>query len=239
MSNKDKKATRAALRDFLVAIPGTLDRAATAMGRMVWLGVVVLVLIAAGIVFMPHHHREPPPGGNTDNASGALYVRDLGRLPDGRHTFDLLYTLVVRNAAEPQLRFVAVNQRLSIGDPPPTADVIDLGEAPGEHRAAIGRWREVAATRYDHYGQPNPDIPPGHRQTIRAHYRINARPDQFADVAIGFELDHAPHRGWFRHQPERDFVAQDEEAQLGAVVRAHCPLGVKIQNGETRSLCAS
>jgi hypothetical protein len=36
-----------------------------------------------------------------------------------------------------------------------------------------------------------------------------------------------------------DLVAHDEEVQFGAVLRAHCGLGVKVQNGEMRSLCGS
>ena len=239
MSNKDKKATRAALREFLTAIPGSVEQASRAIRWLVVLAAIALVAVAVAVVFMPRHPPVPPPGGNDDNPDATLYVRDLGRLSDGRHTFDLVYALVVRNAAEPQLRFVAVNRRLSIGDPPPPADVIDLGQAPGERHGAVGRWHELATTTDNHVGQPNPDIPRGRWQTVRAHYRINARPEQTADVAFGVELDHAPRRGWFRHQPEHDFVAVDEEVQLGAVLRTHCPLGVKIHNGETRSLCGS
>jgi len=67
---------------------------------------------------------------------------------------------------------------------------------------------------------------------------INARLDQFADVAIGYGLRHRPH-GWFGRPGDIDNDAHDEEVQLGAVLRAHCPLGVKIQHGEVRSLCGA
>jgi hypothetical protein len=136
------------------------------------------------------------------------------------------------------LRFTSATERLSIGDPPPAAEVIDLGQAPGAYRQATGRWHAVSV-RDDRPGQPDQDIPPGHWQVVRAHYRVNARPDQFADVAIGYTLDHDPSRGWFTRKGPPDGVAHDEEVQLGAVLRAHCPLGVKLQNGEMRSLCAS
>jgi hypothetical protein len=240
VSNRDKKARQAALREFLVATPGALDRATSSLGWLVVLAAIALLALAAHLVFArPDHPPVPPAGGQGDNPSGALYVRDLGRLRDGRHTFDLVYELVVRNGDAPQLRFVSVSRRLSMGDPPPAADVVDLGQAPGLRHQAIGGWHELSVTGDNHYGQPDGDIPPGHWQVVSAHYRVNARPDQFADVAIGMDLDHESHRGWFKRQPLHDLVAHDEEVQLGAVLRAHCPLGVKIRNGEMRSLCGS
>lgn len=240
MSSKDKKAQRAALRDFLVETPGALDRATASLGWLVLLGAVALAALVLHLLFgRPGHPPVPPPGGQDNNPSGALYVRDLGRLPDGRHAFDLVYELVVRNTTEPHLRFVRASERLLVGDPPPAADVVDLGNAPGANRQMAERWHEMSATEGLRPGQPNQDIPPDHWQVVRAHYRVNARPDQLADVAIGYELDHEQPRGWFEHQPSPDVVAHDEEVQLGAVLRAHCALGVKIQNGEMRSLCGS
>ena len=44
MSGKDKKATRAALRDFLVAVPDTFARATGALRGLVVLGAVALAL---------------------------------------------------------------------------------------------------------------------------------------------------------------------------------------------------
>ena len=105
-------------------------------------------------------------------------------------------------------------------------------------RLAIRPPAEVSV-RTDHPGQPDQDVLPGHWQIVRAHYRVNARPDQFADVAIGYTLDHDAARGWFTRKGPPDGVAHDEDVQLGAVLRAHCPLGVKVQNGEMRSLCAA
>ena len=84
MSNKDKKATRAALREFLTAIPGSVEQASRAIRWLVVLAAIALVAIAAAVVFMPRHPPAPPPGGNGDNPDATLYVRDLGRLPDGR-----------------------------------------------------------------------------------------------------------------------------------------------------------
>ena len=238
MSSKDKKARHAALREFLIAIPGAFDRLAASLGRLVVLAAIALAAMV--LYFLFGHHgppRAPAPGGPADYPCGALYVRDLGRLSDGRHTFDLVYALIVRNADAPHLRMISATERLSIGDPPPMADVIDLGQAPGAYRQATGRWHAVSV-RDDRPGQPDQDIPPGHWQVVRAHYRVNARPDQFADVAIGYTLDHDPPRGWFTRKGPPDGVAHDEEVQLGAVLRAHCPLGVKIHNGEMTSLCA-
>ena len=240
MSSKDKKARKVALRHFLVETPGVLDRAAASLGWLVVLGALALGALVLHLVFgHPDHPPVPPPGVPGDNPSGALYVRDLGRLPDGRHTFDLVYTLVVQNAAEPHLRFVSSRQRLLVGDPPPAADVVDMQPAPGANRPAAGAWRELSTSEDLRPGQPNPDIPPGYWQDIRAHYRVNGRPDQLADVAITYVLDHQHGRGWFERPPPHDVVAHDEEAQLGAVLRAHCALGVKIHNGEMRSLCGS
>ena len=239
MSSKDKKARNAAFRHFLVETPGALDRATASLGWLVVLCAIALGVLVLHLLFgRPAHPPVPAPGGNGENPSAALYVRDLNRLPDGRHTFDLVYVLVVRNASEPHLRFVRARERLSIGDPPPTADVTDLGTAPGAIRQAAARWHEASMTEGLRPGQPNQDIDPGHWQVVRAHYRVNARPDQFADVAIAYELDREP-PGWFKHRPPRDVVAHDEEVQLGAVLRARCALGVKIQNGEMRSLCGS
>ena len=42
-------------------------------------------------------------------------------------------------------------------------------------------------------------------------------------------------RAWRAMDPQ----AHDEPVQLGAVLRAHCPLGVKVHMGEVRSLCGS
>ncbi len=239
MSSKDKKARHAALREFLIAIPGAFDRAATALRWLVVLAAIALAAMVLRMVFAhPGHPPAPPPGVPGDNPSGALYVRDLGRLPDGRHTFDLVYVVVVRNAVAPHRRLISATRRLSIGDPPGSADVIDLGQAPGLAGRATGRWHEVS-TGEDRPGQSDQDIVPGQAQVVRAHYRANARPDQFADVAIGYRPDPEPPRGWFAHERLPDTVAQDEDVQFGAVLRAHCPLGVKIQNGEMRSLCGS
>lgn len=240
MSSKDKKARNAALRHFLVEAPSALDRAAASLGWLVVLCAIALGALGLHLLFgRPGHPPAPPPGGRGDNPSGALYVRDLGRLPDGRHTFDLVYELVVRNAAEPHLRFVKASERLLVGDAPPAADVVDLGNAPGADRQVAGGWHVMSTAEGIRPGQPTQDIPPDHWQVVRAHYRVNARTDQLADVAIGYELDHDPPRGWFERPPPHDVIAHDEEVQFGAVLRAHCALGVKIQNGEMRSLCGS
>jgi hypothetical protein len=241
--SKDKKARQAALREFLIAMPGAFDAAGQALGRMVWLGVIALALVAWSVFFArPDHPAQPVPVGKDDNPSGALFVRDLGRLADGRHTFDLVYQLVVHNPGGTIVRFDgAASERLSLADPASEADVIDLGAPPGALRPATGRWHELIAAPLQP-GQPNRDILPGHWQVVRAHYRIKARPEQSADVAIAYELHHDDREGFHnpmqRREP-KDMIAHDEEVQLGVVVRAHCPLGVKIVNGEVRSLCGS
>lgn len=238
MSSKTKKARRAVLRQFLLAIPETLDRAAASLGWLVVVAGLALGALVLHMLFAPHGPPPAPPsGGAPDNPQGALYVRDLGRLPDGRHTFDLVYALVLRSEAHRPATPAFTIERLSVGDPPPAGDAVDLGPAPGASGPATGAWHEVSSFRRTMPGQPATDFVPGDWRALRVHYRLNARPDQFADVALGYGLNNPP-RGWFdTHWRETDLIAHDEEVQLGAVLRAHCPLGVKVQNGEMRSLC--
>jgi hypothetical protein len=239
VSSKDKKARHIALRDFLIAIPGTLDRAITWFG---WLVVLAGITLAALVLHLVLGRGGPPamlpPGGHGDNPSGALFVRDLERLPDGRHTFDLVYELVLHNETERPFSVVFTRERLLIGDAPAAADVVDLGHAPGVSGAPTGAWHEAISRSNLAPGQPIQELRPGRWRVFRVHYRINARPDQFADVAIGYALNFE-RRGWFGHGDNFDADGHDEEVQLGAVLRAHCPLGVKVQNGDLKSLCAS
>ena len=116
MSTKDKKATRAALREFLTAIPGSVEQASRAMRWLVVLAAIALAGIAAAVVFMPRHPPAPPPGGHGDNPDATLYARDLGRLPDGRHLFDLVYELVLRNETRRPFRLAVAEDRLALGD---------------------------------------------------------------------------------------------------------------------------
>lgn len=238
MSSKTKKARRAALREFLVSIPGTLDRATDWLGRLVMLGGVAVIALLLHMLFVPHR-PPPPPVSIAENPQGALYVRDLGRLPDGRHTFDLVYELVLRSEAHRPVAPAFTTERLLIGDAPQAGDVVNLGPAPGVFGAATGPWHEVSSFRRIIAGQPDKDFVPGDWQPLRVHFRVNARPDQLADVALAYGLNNRP-RGWFEpYRPETDVSAHDEEVQLGAVLRAHCPLGVKVHNGEMRSLCGA
>ena len=238
MSNKDKKARSAALRDFLVATPGVLDRAAAFLGWIVLLAGIALVAQLGHLLFgRPGHPAGPPAGPQGVNPAATLFVRDLGRLADGRHTFDLVYEVVLHNPGDRPMIIASTLQRLLIGDPPPAGDVVDLGDAPGAFGPATGQWRQAFARRNDSPAGPGNGLAPGHWRTFRAHVRINARPDQFADVAIGYGSRHEP-PGWFGHAPVNDDDAHDEQVQLGAVLRAHCPLGVKVHVGEVRSLCA-
>lgn len=237
MSNKDKKARRMALRRFLVETPGAIDRVTDSLGWLVVLGALALGALALHLVFgRPDHPPPPPPGGPGDNPSAALYARDLGRLPDGRHTFDLVYSLILRNATERPFTIVSSGQRLALGDAAPDGDVVALRPAPAtfSDHANDGRWQVVHA---DASGRQPEPLLPGHWRAFSAHYRIIARVEQFADVAIHYGL-HQP-RGWFDRPGDTEEEAHDEEVQLGAVVRVHCPLGVKIENGEMKSLCGS
>ena len=106
-------------------------------GGFGWLVVLAGIAVAALVLHLAFgrggDHPMPPPDGHGDNPSGALYVRDLGRLPDGRHTFDLVYELVLRNASR-ERRIVGIRDQLAIGDPGGTGDVID----PDEGIATIG-----------------------------------------------------------------------------------------------------
>jgi len=239
VSSRDKKARRAQLRDFLVATPGAIDRAGDALGWLVVLGAVALGALLLHLAFAPRG-APPPPVGQGDYPRATLFVRDLGRVPDGRHRFDLVYEMVLHNAGEPPFSAAFMWKRLLIGDPAVAGDVIDLGASPGMAGAPGGgtAWHEVASRRLSAPGQPGTELLPGQWLTWRAHYRVVATTDQFADIVIGYGLHHRG-RGWFGAQDHAVEDAHDEEVQLGAVVRAHCGLGVKVQNGEMRSLCGS
>ena len=275
VSRKDKKARRAALRDFLVAIPGALERATALLGWLVVLGAVALGALLLHLLFGHDGHRPvPPPGGHGDNPAGALYVRDMGRLPDGRHTFDLVYDVVLRNETGRRFGVDFSLDRLALSDGASSGDVVELGHAPGLFDEGPARsaaaWRVVSsratvagacparlpvqglleahrlipAGAVDCQVGLSGDYPPGRWRNHQAHYRIVARVEQIADVAIGYGIGQGP-RGWFDFsKPDgedalRHADAHDEEVQLGAVLRAHCPLGVKVQHGEVRSLCGS
>lgn len=242
MSSKDKKARRVALRDFLIAIPGVLDRATASLGWLVVLGAVALGALLLHLLFAPGGPAPvPPPGGQGDNPTGALYVRDLGRLPDGRHTFDLVYELVLRNETERPFSLDSYEERLAIGDPALAGDIVALSAAPKAFKEPVagGRWHVALSRHHDDYSGKQPeDYPPGRWGRYSAHYHINARPEQSADVAIGYGLRQES-SDWFGHRLHFHSDAHGEEVQLGAVLRAHCPLGVKVQNGEVKSLCGS
>ncbi len=243
MSSKDKKARRVALRDFLIAIPGTLDRATASLG---WLVVLAGISVAALVLHLAFGRGAPrpmpPPGAHGDNPSGALYVRDLGRLSDGRHTFDLVYELVLRNDGDERLS-VGYRDQLAIGDVTGVGDVIELGhaqEALGDPatKVAFGITWRVALNGPADGGGTSGNYAPGSWWPHAAHFRIKAQPDQIADVAIGYHLEPQP-QGWFNRRVPTRSGMHDEEVQLGAVLRAHCALGVKVQNGEMKSLCGS
>jgi hypothetical protein len=249
VSSKDKKARRAALRDFLIAIPGALERATASLGWLVIIvGIALAVLVLRAVAGPPHFPVEPPPGGHGDNPSGALYVRDLGRLPDGRHTFDLVYELVLRNQTARPFAIDSSDDNLALGDVVGSGDAIWL-DHPGtlfgrpEPQSKDGVvWTEQKTNGQSHKGGLVGAYRPGMWKAHVAHYRVKARADQMVSVTIGYALHPEP-RGWFSAKEEHfdaDPEHQDEhheEAQLGAVLRAHCALGVKIQNGEMRSLC--
>lgn len=246
MSNKDKKATRAALRDFLIAIPASIEQGSRAMRWLVVMAAIALVGIAAAMVFLPHHPPAPPPGGNGDNPDATLYVRDLGRLPDGRHTFDLVYELVLSNQTDRPFTVASARDSLEIGTLAITGDVARLNgqqafigqiQPPPDHGIL---WMPVSKE----LGQDRNFTGlymPGRRKVYIAHYRVNARPDQFAGIVIGYDFKEPPmnpKEAWIDGDPVHE-DRHHEEVQLGAVLRTHCPLGVKIHNGETRSLCGS
>jgi len=273
VGSKDKKARAAALREFLVAMPDALERVTASLGWLVVLGAVALVALLLALVFWGGRH-PPMPDARGDNPVAALYVRDLGRLPDGRHTFDLVYDVALAHPGGGPDPVAFSIDRLALGDAGAMGDVAEMGHAPGLFDDAAARrvtggivWHVVAqsAVLAGAYGPDrspaqaaleahhlSPAGPancagglvgdgPGAR-SHQAHYRIVARVDQIADVAIGFGRRAPPH-GWFAARHDDDLVrhatAIDEEVQLGAVVRAHCALGVKVVHGEVRALCGS
>ncbi len=273
MGSKDKKVRAAALREFLVAMPGALERVTASLGWLVLVGAIALVALLLHLVWGGGRH-PPIPGARGDSATAALYVRDLGRLPDGRHTFDLVYDVVLANPGGGPDPVEFSIDRLALGDTAITGDVAEMGHTPGlfdnpgaRHVTGSIAWRVVVQTAVI-AGACGPDrtpaqgvlethhlIPAGPAncgggligdgsgaRSHQAHFRIVARVDQFADVAIGFGRRPPPH-GWFAAHHDDDMVrhavAIDEEVQLGAVVRTHCALGVKVQHGEVRALCGS
>ncbi|WP_428333141.1 hypothetical protein [Novosphingobium sp.] len=274
VGGKDKKADRkadkivraAALREFLVAMPAVFERVAASFGWLVVLGALALVALVLHLAF---GGRRMPPVHPAENPVAALYVRDLGRVADGRHTFDLVYDVALPGAGGPRDRPDFSIDRLALGDATPIGDVAEMSHAPGlfddpaaRHGTGGIGWRVVAQSAVVACG---PGTSPAQAQlearhlaptgavncagglvgaarNTQAHYRIVARVDQFADVAIGFGHSPPP-RGWFGGHRDDDLVGHagvvHEEVQLGAVLRAHCALGVKVRNGEVRSLCAN
>ena len=237
MSSKDKKARHAALRHFLVETPGALDRVTASLGWLVVLAGIALAALIVHLLFgRPDHPPMPASRDQGENPAAALFVRDLGRLPDGRHTFDLVYQWVLHNPGPRPVALAFTFERLSIGNAPAAGDMVDVGAAPGAYADATGAWHEAFARKSI---VSRPDLLPAQWRAFTSHYRINARPDQFADVAIAYGVRRERH-GWFDHpKPPTEDDAHDETVQLGAVLRAHCALGVKIHNGEMRSLCGS
>lgn len=240
MSSKDRKeakkaekgARAAVLREFLVAMPGALERMTASLGWLVLLGGIGLIAFLLHLAFGGRH--DPPPRADAgENPVAALYVRDLGRLPDGRHTFDLAYTLVLRNVTPRPQPVANASGRLMIGDSPPDGDAVDLGQTPAFDGKARGAWHDAISGPVR-----GGDLGPGQWHDFRAHYRLKARADQFADVAMVYEVRREM-RGWFGHRDVSEGDWHHEEVQLGAVLRAHCALGVKVQHGEMRSLCGS
>jgi hypothetical protein len=216
VSKKEKRAGRLALRHFFTGVPRTLDQAVTSFDRLVWLFGLALVLALVALVghWLTGGHRRPPP---PEPGEGTLYVRDLGRLPDGRHQFDLVYAWQHRGPA-PQTVV-----RLSLGDVAAIGDSAELLPAPGpfddKPRPGVVAWHVLQNrdTRDD-----------------RVHYRLVARADQLADVSATTVLPPPPR--WFGHG-EQVVQRIGDELQLAAVLRAHCPLGVKVHNGSVTPLC--
>ncbi len=210
-------------------------------GRLVVLAAIAVAAMVLHLMFGRGGPPMPPlPGGAGNNPAGALYVRDLGRLPDGRHTFDLVYALVLRNDTARPFVLDSLFSRLAVGDVTRSGDVLDMNEVSDPETGTMQNvpapalvWHRVADTA-QHNGM---HYPPGEWRKLSAHYRINARPEQLADMAISYDLRPEPHglEGWFAHPPMR--FSYHEEVQLGAVLRAHCALGVKVQNAEPTSPC--
>jgi hypothetical protein len=241
VSKKDKRVQRLALRRFFTGVPDTLEQAAETFDRLVWVigAALVLALVAlAGHWLAGGHHHAPPPD---DPGDSTLYARDLGRLPDGRHQFDLVLAWQHRGPV------AATVVRLSLGDVAVTGDSAELMAAPGpfDDRAASGAvaWH-LAQNRVtrdcDHPAPPGLTGACGVREPL-AHYRITARPDQLVDVTATLVAPPPPPR-WFGHDDPaaaRHANRIGEELQLGAVLRAHCPLGVKVHNGSVTPLCGT
>ena len=273
MGSKDKKVRTAALREFLVAMPGALERVTASLGWLVVVGAIALVALLLHLVFGAGRY-PPMPGARGDNPVAALHVRDLGRLSDGRHAFDLVYDVMLANPGGRPDPVAFSIDRLALGDAADIGDLAEMGHAPGlfddpgaRHVTGGIAWHVVAQSAVI-AGACGPDrtpvqamlethhlIPAGPAncagglvgdgpgvRSHQAHYRIVARVDQLADVAVGYGT-RPPLHGWFGTRHADDLVghtvAIDEEVQLGAVVRAHCALGVKVVHGEIRALCGS
>lgn len=242
MSKLDKQAQRQALRNFLTAIPAALERASKALWWAVVLGAAALIVVV--LHGLGRGHRPPLPGGAGDSATAALFVRDLGRMPDGRHTFDLVYHLVLRNGGAAPFAVDNSFDRLALGDTVAGGDVMTMAAAPEPGADTAGgpgggiAWRVVASRKAGLAGAYRP----GQARSHAAHYRLIARADQFADVLIAYSPAPPPH--WWGAIPPVDYQrgggnVTHEEVQLGAVLRAHCPLGVNIVNGAMVAQCAA
>lgn len=221
--SKDKKARRAALRHFLTTLPESFDRMATWLGRLVMLAAAALAAMVLHWAFA--HHRAPPhePG---LAAHGQMAARDLARLADGRHAFDLSYDLVLDNRGPHPLTVASIETQALLRDPVPDGAMLDLGEAPAPGQAAGAPWHRIA----DRKDAAAFTLAPGQWRRVRAHYRVIAASEQIAAIAIGYTLQ-AEHAA-----PHGD--AHGEDVALGAVVRAHCPLGITVVNGGMASSCA-
>ena len=162
-------------------------------------------------------------------------------MADGRHTFDAVYDLVLRNPGDHPFVVGSSIDRLALGDMVGGSDVVVMNPVPDlPDRLPAGGivWHDAALSKDALAGEYAPEHWRGHA----AHYRIVARPDQFADVMIAYAVERRP--GWWAHmlgrKPDQEPLdVHHEEIQLGVVLRAHCALGVKVQHGEVRSLCGS
>ena len=282
---------------WLGGIRRSIDAANNSILILLFLAISTAIGLLINVLdFRVKEHEVMALAAVKDNPSGVLYVMDLGRLPDGRHRFDVSYVLVLKNTSDKRFVVDLNLDRLALGDLSGTGEAVYLNRAPslfdelGRNRTGNGiAWRVVASNasvlagddgpcggdfdkpvagplrpamqnqleanhllppskgcnpQIDYGGGLTEDYPPDHTDIHTAHYRVLARPDQFLDVSIAYNIQHRP--GWWDrlwpwgHEEQGPFDTvnpNDEQVYLGTVLRAHCALGVKVQNGEVRSSC--
>ncbi len=187
-----------------------------------------------------------------DNPTGVLVVRDLGALSDGRHHYDVDYTLILKNTANELFDVVWSLDQLFLGSPAVAAGepAVVINDPPTIWDAAspgLIDWRQVNYDlAADDYAVPDGDVAAfagrgmrvtapgggltgrylvGHIGAHSAHYRVTAAPDEYVNITITYGIDR-PATLWQRLTGSPRSVRFNEDLS-GETVR----LGDSVQPG--------